>query len=49
VKKAVRAAVADFRMGSERPLNFIVGVVMRKTRGKADACEVHRLVGVEKG
>ena len=58
VQKAVReavaecsAAVVDYRAGSERALNFIVGQVMKKTRGKADAGEVHRLVKaeVEKG
>ena len=54
VQKAVReavaesaAAVADYRAGSERALNFIVGLVMKKTRGKADAGEVHRLVKEE--
>jgi aspartyl-tRNA(Asn)/glutamyl-tRNA(Gln) amidotransferase subunit B len=54
VQKAVReavkenaAAVADYRAGSERALNFIVGAVMKKTRGKADAGEVHRLVKEE--
>jgi len=54
VQKAVReavaecaAAVADYRAGSERALNFIVGQVMKKTRGKADAGEVHRLVKAE--
>ncbi len=54
VQKAVReavaesaAAVADYRAGSERALNFIVGLVMKKTRGKADAGEVHRLVKAE--
>ena len=54
VQKAVReavtestAAVADYKAGSERALNFIVGLVMKKTRGKADAGEVHRLVKVE--
>jgi Asp-tRNA(Asn)/Glu-tRNA(Gln) amidotransferase B subunit len=53
-KKAVReavaesaAAVADYKAGSERALNFIVGQVMKKTRGKADAGEVHRLVKAE--
>jgi len=51
VQKAVReavaesaAAVADYRAGSERALNFIVGQVMKKTKGKADAGEVHRRV-----
>jgi len=54
VQKAVReavtestAAVADYKAGSERALNFIVGLVMKKTRGKADAGEVHRLVKEE--
>jgi aspartyl-tRNA(Asn)/glutamyl-tRNA(Gln) amidotransferase subunit B len=41
------AAVADYRAGSDRALNFIVGTVMKKTRGKADAGEVHRLVKQE--
>jgi aspartyl-tRNA(Asn)/glutamyl-tRNA(Gln) amidotransferase subunit B len=51
VLKAVReaveesaAAIADYRAGSERALNFIVGQVMKKARGKTDAGEVHRLV-----
>ena len=50
VQEAVKenaAAVADYRAGSERALNFIVGAVMKKTRGKADAGEVHRLVKEE--
>ena len=50
VKEAVAesaAAVADYRAGSERALNFIVGAVMKKTRGKASAAEVHRLVKEE--
>jgi len=54
VQRAVReavaesgAAVADYRAGSERALNFIVGKVMKKTRGKASAAEVHRLVKEE--
>ncbi|OPY53298.1 MAG: Aspartyl/glutamyl-tRNA(Asn/Gln) amidotransferase subunit B [Methanosaeta sp. PtaU1.Bin060] len=41
------SAVADYRAGSERALNFIVGAVMKKTRGKADPGEVHRLVKAE--
>jgi len=41
------AAVADYKAGSERALNFIVGKVMKKTRGKASAAEVHRLVREE--
>ena len=54
VQKAVQeavaesaAAVADYRAGSERALNFIVGLVMKKTHGKASAAEVHRLVKAE--
>ncbi len=54
VQKAVQeavaenaAAIADYRAGSERALNFIVGQVMKKTRGKADPGEVHRLVKAE--
>jgi aspartyl-tRNA(Asn)/glutamyl-tRNA(Gln) amidotransferase subunit B len=54
VQKAVReavaesaAAVADYRAGSERALNFIVGLVMKKTRGKASPGEVHNLVKAE--
>ena len=54
VQKAVReavaesaAAVADYRAGSERALNFIVGLVMKKTRGKASPGEVHKLVTEE--
>ncbi len=54
VQKAVReavaespAAVADYKAGSERALNFIVGLVMKKTRGKASPGEVHDLVKSE--
>lgn len=54
VLKAVREAVAecaaaieDYRKGSPRALNFIVGQVMKKTRGQADPGEVHRLVKEE--
>jgi aspartyl-tRNA(Asn)/glutamyl-tRNA(Gln) amidotransferase subunit B len=38
------AAVEDFRAGNERALNYIVGMVMKKTKGRADPAEVHRLV-----
>ncbi len=54
VQKAVReavaenaAAIADYRAGSERALNFIVGQVMKKTHGKADPGEVHKMVKAE--
>jgi aspartyl-tRNA(Asn)/glutamyl-tRNA(Gln) amidotransferase subunit B len=38
------AAVEDFRSGNERALNYVVGLVMKKTKGRADPAEVHRLV-----
>lgn len=38
------AAVANYKAGSERALNYIVGQVMKKTRGKASPGEVHNLV-----
>jgi aspartyl-tRNA(Asn)/glutamyl-tRNA(Gln) amidotransferase subunit B len=41
------AAIADYKSGSERALNFIVGQVMKKTRGKASPGEVHSLVKAE--
>ena len=37
-------AVADYRAGNEKAINFIVGVVMKKTRGRADPGEANRLV-----
>lgn len=45
------AAVEDFRGGNERALNYVVGLVMKKTKGRADPAEVHRLVmeEVERG
>ncbi|MDD5767517.1 MAG: Asp-tRNA(Asn)/Glu-tRNA(Gln) amidotransferase GatCAB subunit B, partial [Methanothrix sp.] len=51
VKEAVFAAVAecsqavaDYRSGNEKAINFIVGMVMKKTRGRADPGEANRLV-----
>jgi aspartyl-tRNA(Asn)/glutamyl-tRNA(Gln) amidotransferase subunit B len=51
VFRAVREAVAesvvaveDFRGGNERALNYVIGLVMKKTKGRADPAEVHRLV-----
>jgi aspartyl-tRNA(Asn)/glutamyl-tRNA(Gln) amidotransferase subunit B len=41
------AAVEDYKKGSARALNYIVGQVMKKTRGRADPGEVHRLVKEE--
>ncbi|MHC1631372.1 MAG: Asp-tRNA(Asn)/Glu-tRNA(Gln) amidotransferase subunit GatB [Methanotrichaceae archaeon] len=37
-------AVEDYKNGNEKSLNFIVGQVMKKTRGRADPSEAHRLV-----
>ncbi|MBN1323824.1 MAG: Asp-tRNA(Asn)/Glu-tRNA(Gln) amidotransferase subunit GatB [Methanotrichaceae archaeon] len=37
-------AVSDYRKGNERALNFIVGQVMKRTKGRADPGEAHRLV-----
>jgi len=36
--------VADYRSGNEKAINFIVGMVMKKTRGRADPGEANRLV-----
>lgn len=54
VQKAVREAVAectaaveDYKKGSPRALNYIVGQVMKKTKGNADPGEVHTLVKAE--
>ena len=38
------AAVEDFRGGNERALNYVIGLVMKKTKGRADPADVHRLV-----
>jgi aspartyl-tRNA(Asn)/glutamyl-tRNA(Gln) amidotransferase subunit B len=43
------AAVEDFRGGNERALNYVVGLVMKKTKGRADPADVHRLVVEEVG
>ncbi len=50
VKEAVAecsAAVADYTKGSDRALNYIVGQVMKKTRGRAGPSDVHQLVKAE--
>ncbi len=51
VRVAVCAAVAecspaveDYRGGNDKAINFIVGKVMKKTRGRADPGEANRLV-----
>jgi aspartyl-tRNA(Asn)/glutamyl-tRNA(Gln) amidotransferase subunit B len=37
-------ALEDFRNGESRALNFLVGQVMKKTRGKADPAELNRML-----
>ena len=37
-------AVTDFKAGSPRALNYIVGQAMKKTRGRADPAKVHKMV-----
>jgi len=37
-------AVEDYRRGRVRALDFLVGVVMRKLRGRADARKIRRMV-----
>jgi aspartyl-tRNA(Asn)/glutamyl-tRNA(Gln) amidotransferase subunit B len=37
-------AVADYRSGKKGALNFLVGQVMKKTRGRADPAETNRLI-----
>ncbi|NMG83191.1 MAG: Asp-tRNA(Asn)/Glu-tRNA(Gln) amidotransferase GatCAB subunit B, partial [Methanosarcinales archaeon] len=47
VKQAVEGnqdAVADYKNGKNEALNFIVGAVMKKTRGRADPKKVRELI-----
>jgi len=37
-------ALGDYRNGESKALNFLVGQVMKKTRGKADPAELNRLL-----
>lgn len=37
-------ALEDFRNGESKALNFLVGQVMKKTRGKADPADLNRLL-----
>lgn len=39
-----QAVVADFKSGKEEALNFLVGQVMKKTKGKADAAETKAII-----
>jgi aspartyl-tRNA(Asn)/glutamyl-tRNA(Gln) amidotransferase subunit B len=41
------AAVTDFKAGNPRALNYIVGQAMKKTRGRADPANVHKMVEEE--
>jgi aspartyl-tRNA(Asn)/glutamyl-tRNA(Gln) amidotransferase subunit B len=44
VVEANEKAVADYRNGKGGALNFLVGQVMRETRGRADPKELNRLI-----
>jgi aspartyl-tRNA(Asn)/glutamyl-tRNA(Gln) amidotransferase subunit B len=43
VIKEFKRAVDDYRGGKKEALNFLVGQVMRKTKGRADAPEVRKI------
>ncbi|MCD4821648.1 MAG: hypothetical protein K8R11_06195, partial [Methanococcoides sp.] len=38
------AAVQDYLGGAEKSLNFLVGQVMKKTKGRADARQARELL-----
>ncbi|VVC00076.1 Aspartyl/glutamyl-tRNA(Asn/Gln) amidotransferase subunit B [uncultured archaeon] len=38
------AAFADFRSGNQKSLNFLIGIVMRKLKGKANAREIQAII-----
>ena len=42
-------AVATFRAGDEKALHFLMGQVMRKTKGQADAKRVRELLAARLG
>ncbi len=42
-----KVAVDDYRAGKKEALNFLVGQVMKKTRGRATPQEVHRMIRVK--
>jgi aspartyl-tRNA(Asn)/glutamyl-tRNA(Gln) amidotransferase subunit B len=42
-------AVSDYYEGKKKAMNFLIGQVMRLTRGKADPSKTHRLVEQELG
>jgi len=37
-------ALGDYRNGGSKALNFLVGQVMKKTRGKADPADLNRML-----
>ena len=47
VIKENESAVADYKAGKKEALNFLVGQVMKKTRGRATPQEVHRMIREE--
>jgi aspartyl-tRNA(Asn)/glutamyl-tRNA(Gln) amidotransferase subunit B len=44
VLKENKAAIDDYRAGKPQALNYLVGMVMKKTRGRADPAEVNLLL-----
>jgi aspartyl-tRNA(Asn)/glutamyl-tRNA(Gln) amidotransferase subunit B len=38
------AEVADYRSGKEKAFNFLVGQVMKATRGKANPAQVNQIL-----
>jgi aspartyl-tRNA(Asn)/glutamyl-tRNA(Gln) amidotransferase subunit B len=44
VLKENASAIDDFRAGKAQALNYLVGMVMKKTRGRADPAEVNLLL-----
>ena len=50
VKQAIKEnpeAVSDYHEGKKNAMNFLIGQVMRLTRGKADPGETHKLIEAE--
>ncbi len=39
-----QGAVSDYRQGAQKAMNFLVGIVMRETSGKADPKTVQRMI-----
>jgi len=44
VLKENAAAIGDYRAGKAQALNYLVGMVMKKTSGRADPAEVNLLL-----